>query len=89
MACDPGRSLRSIESTARASIEFTNLALGARHLFWLNYSGGAQLYAVLQPGQILVQQTFLTHPWMVTDPEGRCVAVYLARQGARRVFLRD
>lgn len=49
-------------------------------LFWLDYNGRRQPYLTLAPGETGVQPTFFSHPWLVADMSGRCVAVYFARR---------
>jgi hypothetical protein len=48
-------------------------------VFWLDYNGNRVLYATLAPGQSFVQQTFLTHPWVIADtsPAATCQEIYL------------
>jgi len=51
-------------------------------VFWLDYNGNRGLYATLGPGQSFVQQTFLTHPWVIADisPAATCQEIYLPLQ---------
>jgi hypothetical protein len=48
-------------------------------VFWLDYNGNRVLYATLGPGQSFIQQTFLTHPWVIADtsPAATCQEIYL------------
>jgi hypothetical protein len=46
-------------------------------MYWLNYQGDRQLYANLEPGQSIGQQTFLTHPWVIVDDEGKAISLFL------------
>ncbi|MSQ06964.1 MAG: hypothetical protein EXR54_06905 [Dehalococcoidia bacterium] len=47
-------------------------------IYWLNYSGQRQLFRTLPTTAHYVQSTWATHPWVVTDLEGRCLAIYMA-----------
>lgn len=51
-------------------------------VFWLDYNGNRVFYATLGPGQSYVQQTFLTHPWVIADtsPAATCQEIYLPLQ---------
>jgi len=51
-------------------------------VFWLDYNGNRVLYATLGPGQSFIQQTFLTHPWVIADtsPAATCQEIYLPLQ---------
>jgi hypothetical protein len=51
----------------------------AFQVFGLDYNGNRVLYAPLSPGQSFVQQTFLTHPWVIADtsPAAVCQEIYL------------
>lgn len=48
-------------------------------IFWLDYNGQRVLYNTLAPGQSYVQQTFLTHPWVIADGStpAVCQNIYL------------
>ena len=68
----------SRESTLRSSgggpetfVDFVNARTAPVVVNWLDYDGRRQRYAVLQPGQSYRQQTYVGHPWVVTDEQGR------------------
>lgn len=89
IACASEPALRSRESTTLTSIQFRNETSQPRWLLWLDFNGAAQRYAILEPGVTLVQATYLTHPWMVTNAAGGCLGVYLPTATPGRVILRD
>ncbi len=63
-----------------AAIQFVNSSPTLTfQVFWLDYNGNRVLYATLSPGQSFVQQTFLTHPWVIADtsPAAACQQIYL------------
>jgi hypothetical protein len=39
-------------------------------IYWLGYSGEMVFYHDLGPGQSFKQETYYTHPWLVTDDQG-------------------
>jgi WD40 repeat protein len=75
--CNLESSLHSINGTTTAAIQFLNSSSVTQNVYWLNYSGTRVLYSTLSPGQSFLQPTFLTHPWVVTDSNNTCRAIYL------------
>jgi uncharacterized protein YkwD len=78
---------RSIASTTPTSIEFVNQTAGVVFVSWIDYQGGAVLYASLQPGQAYVQQTYVTHPWIVLDANARTLGIYTATERPGRAVI--
>ncbi|MGL5011530.1 MAG: Hint domain-containing protein, partial [Paracoccaceae bacterium] len=56
-------------STA-ATFTFTNATDGAVDFVWIDGTGQLILYATLQAGQTVVQQTFVGHNWLLRAPDG-------------------
>jgi hypothetical protein len=81
-------SVRSVEGTTGTSIEFVNQTAGVIFVSWIDYQGGAVLYASLQPGQAYVQQTYVTHPWLVLDANARILGIYTATERPGRAVIR-
>ena len=81
-SCAAESSLRSMPSTTLAPVQFLNGSGAWRHLYWLDFDGRRVLYETMAPGQSIAQDTYLTHPWVVTDPAGVCVGIYLPALGA-------
>jgi uncharacterized protein YkwD len=81
-------SVRSVAGTTGTSIEFVNQTAGVISLSWINYQGGAVLYRSLQPGQDDVEQTYVTHPWLVTDAYGLSLGIYTATERPGRAVIR-
>jgi hypothetical protein len=69
-------------STPTAVRFVNNSASLTFQVFWLDYNGNRVLYATLGPGQSFIQQTFLTHPWVIADtsPAAVCQEIYLPLQ---------
>ena len=74
--CDAVGSLRSLGSGAPATITFINDTDGYRAIMWIDFDGNPQLFGGVNPGESLVQSTFVGHPWMITDGPGNCLEVY-------------
>ena len=68
-----------IKSSQGASIymDFVNQRGSNMNIYWLNTNGSRVTYKTnLLNNQTHNQQTFVTHPWLITDKEGTCVAIY-------------
>jgi hypothetical protein len=81
-SCSQEPSLKSIVGDTLTLIVFTNGSTQSQNLYWLNYSGARVLYATIAPGTSLAQQTYLTHPWVVTDSLNNCLAIYMPTEGS-------
>jgi hypothetical protein len=49
--------------------------------------GQRQLFRTLGPKEGYVQPTFVTNPWVVTDANGACIAVYLPENNPGRAIV--
>ncbi|WP_406038744.1 hypothetical protein OG799_26645 [Micromonospora sp. NBC_00898] len=56
---------------------------GGRHAFFSPLQ-----YAVLQPGQSYRQQTYVGHPWVVTDAQGTGLVCFLSANQTLRAVVR-
>jgi hypothetical protein len=87
--CRLAPAARSIQSTTPTSIQFVNETLGGViDVSWIDFQGRPKTYATLQPGQSVVQQTFVSHPWVLTAANGTCLGLFLPTQQATRVVIR-
>jgi hypothetical protein len=78
LSCDKESALSSQIGADPVSLTFTNRAEGPRKIYWLNYSGKRVLYMTIDTGQSGSLETYPTHPWVITDSSGECVAIFLA-----------
>ncbi len=85
--CSAQSSLRSKNSNTPAKLTFVNKTPESRTIIWINFNGQLQTYKTLAPGKSWSVNTFLTHPWLVTDGPGNCYGIYLASGGSRTVTL--
>ncbi len=80
-SCSYEGHIKSIAAfSTPAAIQFVNASTTLSfQVFWLDYNGNRVFYATLGPGQSYVQQTFLTHPWVIADtsPAAACQQIYL------------
>lgn len=60
-------------------------------LYWLDYDGNRKFYRHVFAGDTYRQDTYLTHPWLVTAPEPGggepCVMIVLPDREPRRITL--
>lgn len=77
LSCDLQQSLRTASTGPSTTVTFINESDGMRSVFWLDGDGVPRPYANLDPGQRYDQQTYVGHPWMITDGPGNCLALYM------------
>jgi hypothetical protein len=68
-----------IKSSTGASIymDFVNQRGSNMNVYWLDYNTGRVSYkSNLATEQTHNQQTFVTHPWLITDNTGACLGIY-------------
>jgi von Hippel-Lindau disease tumor supressor len=66
----------SRNSKVSTEITFINQRSVPVKTYWLDYSGKRKFYATIAPGDKVVQQTYVTHPWVVTDTSNNCLGLY-------------
>ena len=71
------RGLSSRNSQVETFIEFVNLRSDLVVVKWLDFSGARVEYNKLGPGQRYVQQTYVTHPWVICDNRGTDLMFFL------------
>jgi hypothetical protein len=82
-SCQAEAQSRSWNSNAATSFTISNHTSETLSLFWLNFQGQRVKYFDLGPGKTRSQQTFLTHPWVVADPKGACIRLFLVTTPAQ------
>ncbi|SCG63307.1 hypothetical protein [Micromonospora halophytica] len=81
-------SLRSSSGGPETFVDFVNTRGTLVVVHWLDYGGQRQRYAVLQPGQGYRQQTYVGHPWVVTDGDGRGLVCFLPAREIKKAVIR-
>ncbi|MCI4063810.1 hypothetical protein MRQ36_14925 [Micromonospora sp. R77] len=81
-------NLRSTGGGPETFIDFVNARAEAVIVDWLDYDGRRQQYAVLQPGQSYRQQTYLGHPWVVTNGQGVGLVCFQPADRTMRAVIR-
>lgn len=59
------QSLRSLNSDVPTTVEFVNATPRAVSTFWIDHLGAEVFYWTLDVGASYVQQTYVTHPWLI------------------------
>jgi hypothetical protein len=83
--CKNRKNLRSQVSDEATKITFINRSGGMRGILWIDFNGRPKDYANLHDGEEAVFDTFVTHPWMITDGPGNCLQIAMPHPGARVV----
>lgn len=97
MVVVPGAMTQTLHPAERAGIKsivgaatqitFVNGSTHAIRVYWINYEGERVLYRMLSPGEEYGLNTFLHHPWVITDEGGNAWAVYYADARPSRVII--
>lgn len=83
-SCREEGFITSIASDRPATLVFRNERRRPVVVHWLDFNGERQTQARIPPGGEMVQPTLAGHPWLVTNPAGQCLGIYLP-QGRTRV----
>lgn len=81
MTCEAYDGARSQNSRVPAAVTFDNRTEGYRSVLWLDFDGVPQQMAALNPGESSTINTYLTHPWMITDGPGNCLEIHMPQPG--------
>ncbi|WP_243422360.1 hypothetical protein [Micromonospora globispora] len=81
-------SLKSSGGGPETFIDFVNARSETVVVHWLDYGGQRQQYAILQPGQWYRQQTYVGHPWVVTNAQGVGLVCFLPAYETLRAVVR-
>ncbi|GAA4458753.1 hypothetical protein GCM10023189_31490 [Nibrella saemangeumensis] len=80
LSCKQESSLKSQNSDTPAYIRFTNTTNQPVTIYWLDWQGKRDPLdsqkAVVQPGQSSFQYSYVTHPFVIADSKGTCLAIY-------------
>ncbi len=70
------KGLASINGYFSTSIRFVNNSNRSVKVYWLDYKGKRQLYNKLNTNRSYKQQTYLTHPWLITDIQDNALYIF-------------
>lgn len=87
LSCNELGRVRSVEAVRPGQIVFRNSGRDAIEVSWVDYRGGERPYARLEPGQVLEQQTYVSHAWTVRGATGECRGIYVTQAPYREVVI--
>ena len=70
------KGIKSINSDVSTEMTFTNKSGKTVKVYWLDFNGERKLYNTLEEKESYLQQTYLTHPWLITDEKDNAWHVY-------------
>ncbi|TGD97963.1 hypothetical protein [Methylobacterium nonmethylotrophicum] len=76
--CDSD-GFRSINSDRSTKIKFVNQSRSYRAIYWIDFNGKTKSYGGLNSGESKTINTFLTHPWMITNGPGDCIQIVMPK----------
>lgn len=80
VGCQQESSLKSLNSDVGSFLRFTNSTDKPVTLYWINYEGkrdpNKDQQQTLKPGESAVRFTYLTHPFLIADANGKCLGIY-------------
>lgn len=71
------KGLKSTEEKAETFVTFVNKTGMTVQVWWLDFEGKRILYNTLAPDEEYRQQTYLTHPWIITDVKGNALQLVM------------
>lgn len=84
MDCAEELAMRSLNGDKSGFIKFTNTSQQPITIHWINREGKREPLPtgkwILAPGTSFPMQTYLTHPFVVSDASGKCLGLYTAKQ---------
>ena len=85
-ACSGEGRIRSSQG-ASIFMDFVNQRGSNMNVYWLDSNANRVTYKLnLATGQTHNQQTFVTHPWLITDNTGACVGIYRPVTASKKVL---
>ena len=71
--CPQGGMARSKNNDKSSTVTFKNRHGAPVTVFWLNFVGAREAFAVLKDGESYTVLTHRSHPWIVMDQSSRCI----------------
>lgn len=78
----------SVSGKFKTAIQFANQSGDVRKIYWLDYEGKRSLYQTLSAGQTYEVDTFLTHPWLITNNNDDALEIYYPDTKTRTILLK-
>lgn len=80
---------KSLNGDIPASLMFINKTEADVKIYWLDYKGDRKFYQTLAPDEEYIQQSYLSHPWLVTDGSDNAWHVFYPDAQTRLVMILD
>ncbi|MFQ5974021.1 MAG: hypothetical protein ACE5Q3_16975, partial [Alphaproteobacteria bacterium] len=87
--CDQEARVHSLNSDTRIEVTLISELDSTVNVYWIDFAGTRELYNKLAPNDRVDLATFLTHPWVITDTAGSCVALVLPQEDATTIVLEN
>ena len=81
-------TVKSVDTRHKVKIEFINNSSNLVKLYWLDYKGKRRFYSWLPNNKNYVQETYLSHPWLVTDSKDNALDIYYPDTSKRTIIIR-
>ena len=81
------KDLKSENGDVKTQITFVNHSKQEVKVYWLDYSGQRVFYKKLKPAESYTQDTYMTHPWLITDLHDNAWEVYMPTVRPRTVIV--
>jgi hypothetical protein len=87
IGCAGEGGLRSIDEKMVTEVIFFNQSPAPIRTYRLDYQGKRIFGSEIRPGDSYVQQTYVTHPWVVTSIAKACMAIFQPEAAAAIVVV--
>ena len=74
--CDLSTSMKSVAFDTPTVLRFKNVSAREVICYWINYEGKRDREWTVKAGEAQNVRTYLTHPFVVVDETGACLAIY-------------
>jgi hypothetical protein len=86
--CASESSLKSLNGNQSVTMTFQNLSNEPISAFWLDYAGKRVFYHRLNGGESYAQPTYISHPWVFVDANGKCRRIVMPSTSQKVVAIR-
>jgi hypothetical protein len=86
--CASESSLKSLNGNQSVTMTFQNQSSEPITAFWLDYSGKRVFYRRLNGGESYAQPTYISHPWVFVDANGKCRRIVMPSISQKVVAIR-
>jgi hypothetical protein len=79
ISCQTENMWASVSSRVSTYVQFINRRTSAVKVYWIDFDGKRQHYFDLEPSESREQQTYVSHPWLITDSGANqpCINIFL------------